>query len=82
MEDRHENWLIDIDSRVRYLENLHTPSLESYEPKPLEVKFDPWTDSQWEYILQLRSEVIEGRKKLAEVMLMFDRKKKTKSKFA
>ena len=68
--ERHEQWLIDIESRVRFLETLSTPSdysLSHPEEEQAPVYQDmEWTPRQWDTVRHLIGTVLHLQSKVNE----------------
>ena len=75
--ERHEQWLINIESRVSLLETLSTPSdysLSHPEEESAPIYQDmEWTPRQWDTVKQLRAMVLHLKGKI-------DEKRSTKKK--
>jgi len=70
--DNHERWLVDIESRVRFLENSLLGSAMSYHPeeepqKEINIPEKPWNKRQWNVIVQLRGEMLNLKGKFLDL---------------
>lgn len=64
--------LADHETRILTLENS-LPFTPIQKPEKIDSPEPQWTKKQWEYVQQIKSEVLHYRKEYANIMLELDK---------